>query len=245
LATSSKERAILDQIREQPYYSVRIVPGHDLGDVDHETLRRALGETAVRLRGWDFPHFDPNTVYNTPAYVGTTVDWERHVELWRMYRSGQFVYFGGLWDMALDFQQRHRAEFDRDVIVANAEQKKSVAGLVSFVGMIYSVTEFYLFAARLAEALGFASDVRLRVALHHVEDWVLIAGEPDVLWHSFYQSKIDEIPLTPPRSGDLATDPVAAAASGLRELFASFNWMSPEATIKHYQEKFIAGRFAF
>jgi hypothetical protein len=245
LAISSDESCILEQIRALPYYSVRIRPAHELAAIDPGLLRHALGESGVRLRGWDFPHFDPNAIYNTPSYLGTTVDWSQHVELWRMYRSGQFVYLGGLWDVAMDFQARLRAEFDSGVFLVPPGDKESVRGVLSFVGAIYSVTEFYLFAARLSKELEYASDVRLHVSLHNVEGWALATGEPGVPWHSFYQSKIKQVPLPTPSPGELATDPAAAAAVGLKEMFMCFNWSSAEGAIKHYQEKFIAGRFAF
>src|SRR4051812_256516 len=110
---TSFEKKVLDQIKAQPYYAVRLIP--DIADrqLQAQEIEALVRQTAVRLRGWDFPHLDREHKYNTPAYLGTSIDWAQHVEFWRAYKSGQFVYIGGFWDNAMDHQIRLRAELDR------------------------------------------------------------------------------------------------------------------------------------
>jgi hypothetical protein len=239
---TSREAAILDKVKAEPYYSVRFQPGTPL-DLSLERTVELVNKSAVRLRGWDLPYYDAKTSVRDQRYVGSHIDWQRHVELWRMYRSGQFVYFGAPWDLAMDSQERLRQEFDRYVL-AERSQKATISGLLSFVGMIYSVTEFYLFAARLAKALETRS-VRLDVSLKNVENWALVSGEVGVPWFSFYASRTTRVDYTESDIERLVSDPVADAAINLREIFACFGWDNSADAIKSWQERFMAGRFAF
>jgi hypothetical protein len=241
LATSSEE-AILKQVKAKPYYSVRFLPASPM-DLSFERTVELVQSNAVRLRGWDFPHYDPNTVVRDQRYIGVQVDWASHVEMWRMFRSGQFVYFGAPWDLAMDHQERLLKEF-QNVVLVHSDQKKSIPGVLSFVGMIYSVTEFYIFAARLAKALEM-SGLLLEVGLKNVEGWALVAGEIAVPWHSFYQCRTRNVQLREADYDRLVSDPVGDAALGLSEMFACFGWDNSAVAIKSWQERFMAGRFAF
>lgn len=239
---TSSEKAITDEIRRHPYYSVRLRPAGLAGKLALSDAKTLAMKNAVQLRGWDFPHFDANTVASTPEYVFNTVSWGNHLELWRLYRSGQFVYLGNVWDVFEDIQKRLRAEFDRDVI-ANESQKASVTGCLSFIGMIYSVTEFCLFCARLAKAIE-ARSIDLDISLHGVGGWALVTGDPAVPWHQFYQSQSDEIQVLAP-GADVMADPVAASATALETIFQCFNWDNPAPAIASWQQRFMSGRYAF
>lgn len=241
MATSNEE-AILEQVKAKPYYSVRFLPASPM-DLSFERIVELVQSNGVRLRGWDFPHYDPNTVVRDQRYIGVQVDWERHVEMWRMFRSGQFVYFGAPWDLAMDHQERLFREFQH-VMVADPSQRESVPGVLSFVGMIYSVTEFYVFTARLAKALE-TSGMLLDVGLKNVENWALVAGETAVPWHLFYQCRTRNIQISEADYDRLVNDPVGDAAIALREIFACFGWDNSAGAVKSWQERFMAGRFAF
>jgi hypothetical protein len=241
LATSDEE-AILEVVKAKPYYSVRFLPASPM-DLSFERTTELVQSSAVRLRGWDFPHYDPNAVVRDQRYIGVQVNWANHVEMWRMFRSGQFVYFGAPWDLAMDNQERLMREFQH-VMVPDPSQRESVPGVLSFVGMIYSVTEFYLFAARLAQALE-TSGIIFELGLKNVQGWALVAGEVAVPWHSFYQCRTRTIQLRERDYDRLVSDPVADAAAGLREIFSCFGWDNTAGAITSWQERFMAGRFAF
>lgn len=242
ILATSEEEAILEQVKAKPYYSVRFRPEKPM-DLSFEHTTELVETNAVRLRGWDFPYYDPKTVVRDRKYIGVQVDWERHVELWRMFRSGQFMYFGAPWDLARDHQERLRREFEQ-VFVVRPTQRESVPGLLSFVGMIYSVTEFYIFAARLAKSVE-TPGVVFEVGLKNVEGWALVSGEVGVPWHSFYQCRTRNIPLKEGDYDRLVSDPVTDAAIALKEIFACFGWDSAAGAIESWQERLMAGRFAF
>ncbi len=240
---NSKEQDALARIKSGPYYSVRCQPARPL-DISLQRCDELIKENAVRLRGWDFPHYDYQGLIRDQKYVAGHVDWENHVELWRMYRSGQFVYFGSPWDLAMDWQAKLRKEFEHSALTANQVQKDEIVGFFSFVGVIYSVTEFFVFAARLAKALE-TPGIALGVSVKNAENWALVSGEPGVWLHSLYACRTSTIEIKLNNLEELLDDPVACAAVGLREIFALFNWDNSAAAIEQWQKKFMAGRFAF
>jgi len=212
-------------------------------DLSFERTVELVQTNAVRLRGWDFPHYDRKTVLRDQQYLGVQVNWRGHVEMWRMFRSGQFVYFGAPWDLAMDLQQRLLREF-QIVMVPSPSRRESVPGVLSFIGMIYSVTEFYLFAARLAKALE-TPGLQFEVGLKNVENWALVAGEVGVPWSSFYQCRTRNVRIKEDDYDRLVNDPVGDAGAALKEIFALFGWDNSTGAIKTWQERFMAGRFAF
>jgi hypothetical protein len=244
LTILSKERPILEKLKDAPYYSFRFLPGKENLGYSFSELRAMIENNSVHLRGWDLPHYDRNTVANAQEYIYNTVDWERHLEFWRFYQSGQFIYFSKFWDLSMDLQERLRDEFDRTVRRTSPEEKKNVVGVASFIGVIYSVTEIFVFSARLAKALDIV-DFSIYAALHNVENWALVSGEHAAPLHDLYQSHINKITIPNYESIKIIEDPVAIAAQALSEIFQRFQWDNAQGAIQHWQEKFMSGRFAF
>ena len=240
---TSSERDVLDKIRCQPYYAVRFVPASVDLELQKSRIRTIVTNDAVRLRGWDFPCDVADVMYNGQSFVGAFIDWSSHVEAWRFYASGQFVYFGNPWDLAMDLQQRVRADFDKNVLLAHPSQRDTVAGVFSFVGLIYSITEFYLFASRLTGSLE-QQDAMLEVSMRNIDRWALTSGQPGVPFYHFYQARVNNITLRPSGGPSLLSDPVGAANNGLRELFDIFNWDAAESMIRDWQDRLTSRRFA-
>lgn len=88
---------ITDKIKTQGYWRVVIRPA------DHQTKRvpqisdlfTIVQQASVQIRGWDFPHIDHNSrEQRGETWVGQDFEWEHHLERWRIYQSGQFIYLG-------------------------------------------------------------------------------------------------------------------------------------------------------
>lgn len=91
---------ILDKIRSRGFWTVRVRPVDFKENriARHGDLVDAVKSCSVELRGWDFPHFDYKKPPNRTAdYIEQQLDWQHHIELWRAYRSGQFVSISALW----------------------------------------------------------------------------------------------------------------------------------------------------
>ena len=245
MATSEEQR-LLERIRLDPYFSVRIIPGTRDEEMSLAEARKLVVANAVSLRGWDFPFVNQKSVFNAGKYVGCTTDWERHRELWRMYRSGQFIYLANIWDVSFDFQAQLRRELNNSVLLATAEQKARVAGITTFINIIYFLTEIYVFAGRLAAARLPRGNMHIRVVLHNVELWSVGAGDARVPWHAFYQSRVEVIDASAVvPSADLIDNAAIAAVPAIKELFAGFNWdNAADGMIKQWQDRLLTGQFA-
>jgi hypothetical protein len=246
LATTS-ETAVLEKFKGQPHFSLRIMADPPAGGLSLLDARKLVESNVVSLRGWDFPHVDPRDTYNAGEYVACVTDWERHVELWRMYRSSQFVYIGNLWDISFDTQRNLMAELKRPSVLATPEQKGSIAGAISFVGLIYSITEMYMFASRLATARGVVDKVSINLMLRDIDRWALASGEPAIVWHRFYQSRIPMIDASMDMpASDLIEDFARSAIPAIQEVFQGFNWNDASTNvITQWQDRLLSGRFGF
>jgi len=149
---------LIDKIKERGYWLVRVRP--DAYEPDRveklADLERAVRESAVSLRGWDFPHYD----YKQPPArsqegVQQELDWEHFVEMWRATRSGQFVSLSafpedwrdqsGLWPPGPNW---------------------SPSAVLSVESTVFRFLEIYEFAARWTGALSLESSVVVSMSIH-------------------------------------------------------------------------------
>jgi hypothetical protein len=184
---------------------------------------RIVDESQVRLRGWYYPYIDRDERVLGGNWIQSGSKRANHVELWRFFQSGQFVH--------------HRAlPEDRD-LSGGARNGQSFgvlpheARIVSFLGLIYTMTEILVFARNLAfrEALDPAADILIE--LHGVNGhslWApngrflgvrLMATADPICWHQ-----------TVPTATLLATaDDLALDA--IEHVLERFGWDDPPRRI--------------
>ena len=115
------------------------------------------------LRGWDYPHVPiRNDEFHCQAPVHDgwegMVDWDRHRELWRLMRSGQFIHYLALWeDIAPEFGGQR-------VLGAS--------------GVVYSLLEFVEFSRRLTGAASYGTSIDLEIDLVDVKNRELKMLDP-------------------------------------------------------------------
>jgi hypothetical protein len=138
--------SLLEKVKARGHWAVRIRPTEYVERVGRlADLEEAVRTSAVELRGWDFPHYD----YNEPStrtsdYVEQGVDWRGIIELWRAYRSGQFLHISTLlgdWRNGLDG--------------SSAEEDWRVNATLGVEDAISRFVEVYEFASRWARRLSF------------------------------------------------------------------------------------------
>jgi hypothetical protein len=60
-------------------------------------LEQIVERSQVRLRGWYFPHISRDKpILREKDAISQAVDWDNHLEIWRFYKSSQFLFIGGL-----------------------------------------------------------------------------------------------------------------------------------------------------
>jgi hypothetical protein len=157
-----------EKVKTRGHWVVRVHPEtyHANGPQKLADLEKAVRHSAVSLRGWDFPHYDPEARQTRSAdYVEQSLDWEDHVELWRAYKSGQFVSVSGLRD---DWR-------DQSGLRPATTGWKSGATL-SIEDVVFRFVEIYEFAARWSRALSTKGALVIEWTLRGLENRTLQMG---------------------------------------------------------------------
>lgn len=165
---------VLEKIRSRGYWKVVIRP-EDFKQDRIRGLDQGLDivmkcAVLVQNRGWTFPKVfrADDEVLTGDDWVGQELDWHIHVELWRLYLTGQFVYLGGIWDDWLDQS------------IFSTPNPNWKPGLRLFVGdVIYRFMEVFEFAARLALTDAGANRMRIEVSISGLKNRVLLLGLPN------------------------------------------------------------------
>ena len=134
MVTPTATTDVLSDLRAGPHWRVVIHP-REFNKTRIASLGEcwsAVEESQVRLRGWPYPYVNQECRKPGSDWIASEVDGTNHREHWRLYQSGQFVHFFSFWE---DRSDRHAA-----------------GGELSVVGALYTFTEIFEFAARLAAA---------------------------------------------------------------------------------------------
>ncbi len=215
---------LLDKIRSRGHWQVVIRP-HTFDEQripDLSDLYPILQRCSVQLRGWNFPHLDYRTQpHRDIDWISQEFQWmEYHyLELWRFYRSGQFIHIAGIssdW-----YNQSHPKTF------------------LEICDTIFRFTEIFEFAARLAFTAASDDFMHVSITLSGLKDRDLRLEEPDGIWRDTpYQAKITEYPysVNVPRA-ELIARPNELALAAAGELFKRFNWDPPPGVLRGWQER--------
>lgn len=207
-----------DKLDSRGYWRVEIRPVvyRDRRVPSPRVLQRAIERARVELRGWDFPHIGRSwELPEHQSWIGVETDWSVHVELWRAYVSGQFVYRGGVWTDWLD----------QHIFGNTGEQWKPKQGM-PLVSSLWSITEFYEFAARYSQTEAGDDAMFVGVSFHGMKGRVLFGDhERRRGFHHYGPARMDtfEFPRELSRS-ELISDAPKIAMACAAELFAAFGY---------------------
>ncbi|HEX6097074.1 MAG TPA: hypothetical protein VF432_12170 [Thermoanaerobaculia bacterium] len=233
-------------VLENPHWRVNFRPEAYVPD-RLETLADCLDvvrKTRVRLRGWDFPMVpqDSKLVFGDTWIAGSS-DFMGHLEYWRFYQSTQFLYLGSIrevtesdWETEIRKAMKWRAHGTVDV--------DAVPGFLSLTESIYNLTEYFEFAARLAQAQIYMDPVTVTISIKGVAGFML-AAEPGRRWTTEYVTGASELTYTKTFT---PTDLIASAADHALTcalwLFERFGWLKPNVdAIRTDQQKLLSRQF--
>jgi hypothetical protein len=139
------ETDVLKKIGQRGFWDIRVRPetydpnpNFPLAD-----LLKAVSDSMVSLRGWSFPRYNQQKdVERRTEYVGQATDWSRHVEIWRAYKSKQFVLVKGIPD---DWRDQPGGFF-------TVPENWKAGGSLSVTETAFRFVEAFEFAARWSRA---------------------------------------------------------------------------------------------
>ena len=223
---------LIDKIKSKGYWRIEIRP------TKFEKLRiQTLGEAqklvqscVVSLSGWDYPHWNQDTVQNMEDWVESWVDWQEFIEYWRFYRSGQFIHLFGLHEDYIDIDK---------ALPTRYPPRTKRAGYFSFVSAIYQVTEIFEFAARLANKDILRPSAFISIGLYNMKDHELTSFSASRFLHNGYVYNTNDpiiIEKGIPQQ-DLITRPDEFALDFIVDIFERFQWNNPPRQVFSEDQK--------
>lgn len=218
-----REEQLLVLIRQRGYWKVVIRP---TTFIEHRLERLELfpivSNASVQLRGWDFPHVDPNEQPHIDAeWVGQIVDWEHAIELWRMYRSGQLLSVSGIFS-----EWRDRSNWWPPT---QGWRPNAVLGVNETIARMTEVLEF---AARLSQTKAGDDSMVVEITFANMSNRLLVTDSPNRLpLRGGYRSSVNQIDITRTVTRtELVGQARALAGECSEEVFSYFGW-KPAAQI--------------
>lgn len=227
-------------VREGPHWRVLYRPATDRRIPSLSDCQTLVEKHQVRLRGWPFPHIShrPEQIVRGSTWLGSWSDF--HIEYWRLYQSGQFLYLTSVREVSEPQWTQQLRDRVASLLGPNAEK---APGFFSFDNVIYTVTEYFEFAARLSRSGVYHESLRITIELKNIRGFVLSSEGPR-FFHSLNQATTDDIA----NSWDLklhnfVATPHEASLEALVWLFERLGWRNPSREIiRVEQEKFLARR---
>ncbi len=213
---------LLEKIRSRGYWRVNIRPTEyqkrRLGGLSD--VRAVVESCKVSFRGWDYPFWEEAELRNEGEFVECTVDWDRHFEYVRFYRSGQFLHLFSPWEEGVDPQELFKNRSPRPTLRA---------GYLSVIGVVYLATEIFEFAARLASKGLLLPKASVSVQLFNMNDHQLeMFSASRILFHEYVRTSANPIVFEREvTEDDLISNTDALALDLAIEVFENFNWDSP------------------
>ena len=191
------------------------------------TVHKFLSESDVHLRGWNFPHLDRDKSSNFADGRQSYTGFMHHIEANRAYQSGLFIWRGAYWENNSHF--RRESEY-----------------ALSFVNVIYTVTEFYVFLKRYYERISLDAAIKFSIELTHLKDRVLTESDPSS-WSLLgsYVAKVPSLRIEQEYIvSELRASAEELAIKTVQKIFEVFNWNNPDANmISGWQQKLLSRTF--
>jgi hypothetical protein len=178
------------------------------------TVLKYLSESEVMLRGWNFPHTDRETKSNFEEGRQSYTVFHRYLEAYRAYQSGLFIWRGGYREEAPEFVAEH-------------------GKALSFVNVVYEITEMFVFLKRYYERFAENASVHVSIELSDIKDRSLVATQWDMLpFFENYTSKVPRLLI----EKDIAVSELRASAEELaitviQKILEVFNWNNPDPSM--------------
>jgi hypothetical protein len=241
--SESKHTATLPvPVKDSPHWRVVIRP--DIFEPERiSTLSECwnlVESCRVSLRGWDYPHVARDNRANGADWIASWSEFRGHQEYWRLYQSGQFVHLFTFTEDAYRDEAEKRAKSS----IRWMPEDFSPSGYLSVFSTLYSITEIFEFAARLAHKGVFGGSVVITIQMTGIKDRVLFVWDWIRAWDGFYPAAEDtlakewslETRELLSRSAELALDTAVW-------FFERFQWMDPSPELlANEQQKFLERR---
>lgn len=183
-----------------------------------------IGENEVKLRGWNLPHTDRDNSSNFKDGFQSITSWERHVEIYKAYKSGLFFWKKAMFE---DVEKRQ----DHGIRV------------MSFVSAIWLITEIVMFLGRYYSELCPDEDIKFQIKVNGLKNRKLVSLNAGVELSIYnYISGSNDFEFSKYINVlDLKVNYIKIIVEMTEELFRMFNWNDAKpAMIENWINKLLS-----
>ncbi len=230
-------KEVEEKLRSRGYWRVVIRPSAFIAERARlRDLEQIARDSVVQLRGWDYPHFPHDGVTRGNDFIEALTDsgWIQHIELWRLYQSGQFVHLFAM-----------REDWLEGVPVPGPGIVKP-GTLLSYESTLYTITEIFLFSARLAQRMALGPEVIVEYSLVDLlnrkletfnprRDSLFLTPRATTLGHSYERSVTQKTERLVGGAPEIALEQTL-------DLFERFGWDTSKQSLEDEQRKFLERR---
>jgi hypothetical protein len=214
-SATSEVRKLIEKIDLTGYWRVVIRPTtFEETRIPLPKCKDYLAECAVLLRGWDYPHVAEAEIHAGQDFIECLTDWKIHIEFCRLYQSGQFYHRFAM-----------REDYKWDGFESEAKRKpRSEPRFLSVLSTLYSFTEIFEFATRLASKGALGSNAAIDVGLYGLAGRTLDNRKTHL--SGDYTCSAPELHFKKTCAAeDLIENSAALARQGCVDLFHRFGWL--------------------
>jgi hypothetical protein len=235
-------------VKEFPYWTVLFRPEAYSPDLIPSLTDcvKLVEKARVQLRGWDFPHLSNRETDRCQGsnWIGSSVSFMGNIEYWRLYQSGQFVHFAAIreavesnWRQKLQQETRSHLRHLKDI------DWDAIPGYISLVNLVYTVTEYFEFAARICQAGIYRGGLDVSLELTGIKGFVLTT-DWNRSWNQYCAASDDHLGKTWHVSSEkLIADSSEHSLKAISWLCECFGWMSPNLeALRVDQQKLLSGK---
>jgi hypothetical protein len=234
-------------VKDYPYWTVLFRPeSYDAELIPTLTdCIKLVEKSRVQLRGWDFPHLSHREEDRShgSSWVGSWANFMGGIEYWQLFQSGQFAHFAAVREAV---KSSWRADL-QEAAMSHLPSREdidwdAVPGFISLVNLIYTVTEYFEFAARICQAGVYRGGLDFSLELTGIKGFVLTT-DGDRAWSGYRPATDDSLRKTWRLSSEkLIAGSAEHSLKAIVWLCECFGWMSPNTeAIRRDQEKLISG----
>jgi hypothetical protein len=187
-----------------------------------------IARNSVELRGWDYPHVDRlHAPLQGEDWFGQELDWEDHIEVWRLYQSGLFLHYFAV------VRDWHDQWTHQPVEPGWAPLRD-----IEYLHTIYELVEIFEFAARLGQSPAGASQMHAEIDLHGLENRQLVTSTGIIYFSKDYRTSASHWNYRWDGSqADLMARPRELAALAAQDLFVLFGLNVSVDVLNKLQQK--------
>jgi hypothetical protein len=225
----AQEQTVLSKIRERGHWRVVIRPTTFQKDrVEFADLFRIVERNAVRFQVWDYPLVEHDQETRKGAdWIEQDIQFQEQLQVWRLYRSGQFVHY---FPLVAEWRQLSPYHHPDPELVPGRR--------VHFLNTIDNLLEIYEFAARLSMSPAGDAEMIVETVMEKLQDRRLVTPgdyNPDDRIFTTDQAAWER-QWRGPRT-ELISRPRDLAAMATRDFFSRFGLDMSVETIRSLQDR--------